>query len=74
MTKAAKRVLSKISAGLWVLLLVVYVAAKINFFTHYGTVGSWSYVRQHSVYWFAMAGIAFAIWIAGKFDAARDNS
>lgn len=74
MTKAAKGVLSKMSAVLWVLLLLVYVAAKINFFTHYGTVGSWMYVRQHSGYWLAMAGIAFAIWIAGKIDAGRDNS
>jgi hypothetical protein len=66
MTKAARAMLRTTTAVLWVLLLIVYVAAKVNFFTRYSPNGVADYLRQHSVYWLAMAAIAFTMWVVQK--------
>jgi hypothetical protein len=47
----------------WVALLGLYVAAKIDFFTHYGAA---NYVREHSKYWIAMLGLGLVIWIVDR--------
>jgi len=59
-------VLRTTSAVLWVLLLIVYGAAKVSFFTRYSRMGLSDYVQRHSLYWLAMAAIAFVIWIKQK--------
>jgi len=51
---------------LWVLGLALYIAAKLNFFTGYFRLGTAAYVREHSVYWVALAAIAFAVWLIEK--------
>jgi hypothetical protein len=47
--------------------LALYIASKINFFTHYDAVGVGSFIRQHRIYWMAMAATAFTIWLIGRF-------
>lgn len=56
-----------ILAVLWVLFFAIYVASKLHFFTHYDPLGIGSYLREHSTYWFALAGAAFLIWLIGKW-------
>jgi hypothetical protein len=51
---------------LWGTLFAVYVAAKINFFTHYDPLRVGSYIRHHSIYLLGMAGSAFLIWLIEK--------
>jgi FtsH-binding integral membrane protein len=74
MTKVARTVLRTTAAVLWVLLLIVYLAAKFNFFTRYGTMGVSGYVQQHSPYWLGMAAIAFVIWIMQKVSPEEPRS
>jgi hypothetical protein len=58
--------LRKLSLLLWVFLVVVYLFAKINFFTTYFHSDTANYIRQHGKYWIAMAGVAAAIWIVER--------
>ncbi len=62
-TKTARVIL----AVLWGLFLALYVASKIHFFTRYDPLGVASYVREHSIYWVALAAVAFLIWLVGKW-------
>ncbi len=55
---------------LWGVLLAVYIAAKIDFFTRYGAA---NYVREHSKYWAAMLMIGILIWLLDKFLARRSS-
>jgi hypothetical protein len=55
-----------LSAGLWGLFVVLYIAAKIHFFTRYDPLGVGAYLREHSIYWAAMAATAFLIWVVSK--------
>jgi len=55
-----------VSAGLCVLLVLVYIAAKGDFFTQYFRLGTRSYLREHSIYWAAMAAILFLIWLTER--------
>ena len=54
--------------ALWGVLLAVYVAAKIDFFTRYGALG---YVREHSRYWAAMVGIVLLVCALERELSAR---
>jgi len=55
---------------LWILLLVIfvllYVAAKVHFFTRYFKLGPAGYLEEHWVFWAAMAIVngmlAFLSW------------
>jgi hypothetical protein len=58
--------LRKISLLLWVLLVVVYLFAKMNFFTTYFHNDTATYIHQQSKYWIAMAGVAAAIWLVER--------
>jgi hypothetical protein len=51
------------TAVLSVLFLSLYIGAKVDFFTRYFRVETGSYLREHSVYWAAMAAVAFLIWL-----------
>ena len=44
-------------------LLALYIAAKLDFFTHCEAA---NYVREHSKYWIAMLGIGLLIRIVGR--------
>lgn len=46
--------------------LALYIAAKIDFFRQYDRLALGAYLREHSVYWAAMAAIAFLIWIVER--------
>ena len=59
----AIRVPEMVLGGLWAALLALYIAAKLDFFTHYEAA---NYVREHSKYWIAMLGIGLLIWIVGR--------
>lgn len=59
------------SAVLFGLFLALYIAAKFDFFTRYFRLGLASYLREHSVYWAAMAAIAFLIWLVEKSYAQK---
>ncbi len=59
-------------AALCGVFLVVYVFAKVDFFSHYFEAGPAEYLRRHSIYWLAMAGIAFLLWfVEGLFSRNR---
>jgi len=62
----ARNAVRKFSAALCALFLLVYILAKIDFFTQYFQLQVEDYLRKHSVYWVAMAAIAFIIWLLGK--------
>ena len=65
----ATRVSEMVLGALWAGLLALYIAAKLDFFTHYGAA---NYVREHSKYWIAMLGIGLLIWIVGRrFPSSR---
>ena len=50
-------------AVLCVLFLALYVASKIHFFTRYDPLGIGGFIREHRIYWVAMAATAFSIWL-----------
>jgi hypothetical protein len=55
---------------LWSALLALYIASKIDFFTHYGAA---NYVQQHNKYWVAMLGLGIVIWVVER-RFPQDNS
>jgi hypothetical protein len=63
--------LKPLFASLWLFLcglfLAVYIAAKVHFFTRYDPLAFGGYLREHSVYWAAMAVAAFLIWLIERF-------
>jgi hypothetical protein len=63
-TRGALRV---ILAVLWALVLTFYIASKVDFFTRYTSTGLGNYLREHSLYWAAMAVTAFVIWLIERF-------
>jgi hypothetical protein len=60
----ARIALRTISTILICVGLLVYIAAKIDFFKHYGEAG---YFREHSVYWIFIAAIAFLLLLIERF-------
>jgi hypothetical protein len=66
-------------AGIFLLLVfgLLYVGAKIHFFTRYFLLGSGSYVEQHWPFWAGMAivGAASAClgWIAKRVKSPKSN-
>lgn len=64
--RGARSVVRTLSGTLGAILLLVYILAKIDFFTRYSNSNVGEYVRGHSVYWVAMAAIAFVIWFIEK--------
>ena len=54
---------------LWILFLFVWIAAKIDFFTHYGKTDLSTYLQHHAIYWIAMAAVGFAAWLIEKLWA-----
>ncbi len=61
-----RSVIRTVSAALCVLLVLVYIAAKVDFFTQYFRIGARSYLSEHSMYWAAMAAILFLIWLTER--------
>ena len=59
----ARRVARLFLLLLCAILLALYIASKIDFFTHYGTA---NYVREHSKYWAAMLALAIVIWLVER--------
>ena len=57
-------------AALWALLLVIYIAAKVDFFKRYGTP---NYIREHSKYWAAMLVIGLVAWAVEKHSATAQQ-
>jgi uncharacterized membrane protein YidH (DUF202 family) len=51
------------TAVLCVLFLCVYIAAKIDFVRRFSYFETGSYLREHSIYWLALALIALAVWL-----------
>jgi hypothetical protein len=62
----ARRVVRTFSAMLCAFFLLLYIAAKIDFFSRYFRLGPENYFREHSIYWAAMAVIAFVLWLIEK--------
>lgn len=42
------------TATLWVLFFLLYIAAKIDFFTQYFKLETAAYLHHHSLYWAGM--------------------
>jgi len=61
-----KSFIRTITAVLWAFLLLLYIAAKIHFFTRYEQLGVGKYIREHSILWAGMAAAAFLIWLLSK--------
>jgi hypothetical protein len=60
------RIARIISAVLLACGFVRYVAAKVDFFRHYGSMSAGAYLREHSVYWAAIAALGLLIWLIDK--------
>lgn len=56
----------KISITLFGVFALVYIFAKFDFLNNYFANGTGSYLRQHSIYWVAMAALALLIWLLEK--------
>ncbi len=61
-----KSFVQTISAALWALLLLFYIAAKVHFFARYEPFALGKYVREHSIIWAGMAAAAFLIWLLSE--------
>jgi len=59
------------SVVLLVVSLVLYVASKIHFFTHYDSNRTGNYLREHTVYWILMAVTALFIWAVERYSPKR---
>ncbi len=59
------------SVVLLVVSLVLYVASKIHFFTHYDPNRTGNYLREHTVYWILMAVTALFIWAVERYSPKR---
>jgi hypothetical protein len=55
-----------ITLTLGFLLLFLYIAAKVDFFRRFSYFETGTYLREHSIYWLAMAVVAFLIWLMEK--------
>jgi len=67
MTKGMRDVAHSVLLILCIFLFLVYIAAKIDFFTSYFQLGAGRYLREHSSYWAASAAIVFLIWLVERF-------
>jgi len=61
-TKAIRGIL----VVLWAAFFVLYMAAKIHFFTQYDPLNIGGYLQDRSVYWAAMAVVALLAWLISK--------
>lgn len=68
---SVRSVIRVISVALWILFVLIYIAAKVDFFTQYFRLGMRQYLREHSVYWAAMALTVFLIWLAERLLSHR---
>jgi hypothetical protein len=64
-----ERVLRVASAALFVSLGVLYVAAKIHFFTRFGTTDLDGYLSEHWPYSAGLAAIAALAWVLASLRA-----
>ena len=62
-----RRILRIVSASLFFFLFLIYVAAKFDFFVHYSELGTRSYLKEHSIYWVAMAAVALLVWLLERY-------
>lgn len=53
-------------AALWFFFFLIYIFAKVDFFTQYSDSNLLDYIRQRSIYWAAMAAIALLIWLVER--------
>ena len=65
-----KLVLRMISAVLVIAGVLVYIAAKIHFFRHYGET---NYFREHSIYWILLASIGLLLFVVERFLPEKPN-
>ena len=68
------RVVRVISGLLWVFLIVVYLAAKLDFIQQYFRLDTALYLKEHSRYWIAMAAVMFLIWLTERFIYSHKQS
>jgi hypothetical protein len=68
--RSALRFVSLLLCGI---LVLVYIAAKVDFFTRYFQLGSGQYLREHSIYWAMSAAILFLIWLIEWLLAHRKD-
>lgn len=66
MVRGVREVAHSVSLILSIFLFLVYIAAKIDFFTNYFQLGAGQYLREHSSYWAASAAIVFLIWLVER--------
>jgi hypothetical protein len=45
------------------MFVLVYISGKLDFFTSYFKTSSGIYLREHSIYWAAMAALAMVVWL-----------
>jgi hypothetical protein len=54
-------------AVLCALFLALFIASKVQFFTRSDPLWVGGFLREHIVYWGAMAAIAFSVWLIDRF-------
>jgi hypothetical protein len=65
------------SVFLLIIFGLLYVGAKIHFFTHYWPLGPGAYVEEHWPFWAGMAivgAVAYCLrWIRNRIDGPKSN-
>jgi hypothetical protein len=69
--------LDRASVFLFVIFGLLYVGAKIHFFTRYWPLGPGAYVEEHWIFWAGMAIVAAVIycleWIRNRIDGPKSD-
>ena len=68
-----KKVVQVILAILLGLLLAVYIAAKVHFFTRYDPNRQWHYIHAHWIYWALIAALGLLIWLIERLYPENSN-
>ncbi len=67
----------RIDKVLVVICILLYVAAKLHFFTHYGTLSLGAYLEQHAWFWAAIAIVALVSsvlnWSRKRLQRSNSN-
>ncbi len=70
--------LGRVSSFLLVIFGLLYLGAKIHFFTRYAVLGPGGYLEEHWYFWAGMTVIGGAMactaWIKKRFERPKPNS
>jgi len=54
--------------------VLIYLGAKVHFFTRFGQIGDGEYLKQHRHFWVGMAIVGLLAWILSRIKAYLERS